>query len=72
MNLCIFNNGASREEVNMGATALNMHSSWMESFYDYYIVASLSTIIQNCLATLLAYLAARGKFPSTSSNLLRF
>ena len=56
----------------MGATALNMHSSWMESFYDYYIVASLSTIIQNCLATLLAYLAARGKFPSVSSNLLRF
>ena len=37
MNLCIFNNGASREEVNIGATALNMHSSWMESFYDYYI-----------------------------------
>ena len=32
----------------------------------------ISNYSKNCLATLLAYLAARGKFPSTSSNLLRF
>ena len=32
----------------------------------------ISNYPKNCLATLLAYLAATGKFPSTSSNLLRF
>ena len=69
MNLCIFNNGASREEVNMGATALNMHSSWIQSVYHYLIISNYP---KHCLATLLAYLAARGKFPSVASNLLRF